>query len=179
MVLLQLLGDPYLHLYFHAFPPPTGKRLTLGRDCYTLVKSDHFGLFSIQMIFSRKTDYGILLIDTLRESFHSGEFMGISEIAEKNAMPRMFLEKLAQLLKANGIVESKKGKTGGYRLIKDPKKLSLLDIIRIFENEENIQCVKSPRPNQYCPLSKFSPANKRWGEIDKKINQIFQEATFA
>src|SRR3989344_5335147 len=122
------------------------------------------------MKLSRKTDYAILLVDALKQSFRSRNYLGISEIALKNNLPRLFLEKIAQALLANGIVASKKGKTGGYRLKKNPKKISFLDIIAIFEKEEKLRCVKYPRPNEICPLALFSPAQKRWEEIDKKIN---------
>ncbi len=131
------------------------------------------------MIFSRKTDYAIALIDSLKQTFVSGEFFAVARSAEKIQVSRMFLEKLAQELKSAGMLEARKGKGGGYRLIKNPKKISFLDIVCIFEGIEEMHCVKNPRPNQSCPLWKSSPISRRFEGIDAKINKIFARATFS
>lgn len=130
------------------------------------------------MIFSRKTDYAIMLIDSLKRTYSSGEFLAISDIAEKNQISRMFLEKLAQELRFNKIFEARKGKGGGYRLIKNPKKISFLDIARIFEGIKNMQCVKYPRPNEACPLWASSSLVRSFNKLDVKINKIFAKTTF-
>jgi len=54
----------------------------------------------------------------------------ISEIAKKKKIPLKFLENILLELKSIDVVESKKGKGGGYFLKKDPKKIRVADIIR-------------------------------------------------
>ncbi|MCX7863362.1 MAG: Rrf2 family transcriptional regulator [Bacteroidales bacterium] len=57
----------------------------------------------------------------------------IKEIVEAEQLPQKFLEAILVDLKNAGIVNSKKGKNGGYYLIKEPKEINFADIIRIFD----------------------------------------------
>ena len=56
----------------------------------------------------------------------------ISEISEQKNIPRKFLEVILLELKTLQILSSKKGKGGGYFLIKHPREISLAVIIRNF-----------------------------------------------
>lgn len=131
------------------------------------------------MRFNKKTDYGIALTDTLKVTYYSKEFVPISEIAKKSRLPRAFAEKLARTLRLRKIVESQKGSAGGYRLIKNPTKLSLLDIIGAFEKTNITRGMMPIRPDYHCPVFRFCPPQKRFAEIDRKINEILKKAMFA
>ena len=131
------------------------------------------------MRFSKKTDYAIILVDALKGTYFSHEFVSLSDIAKKEKISRMFLEKLAQELREHDILKSRKGKIGGYRLQKNPTALTLYEVISIFEETEIKQRMKSLHPDKDCPVGKFLPREKRWEEIEQKIKAIFRETTFA
>lgn len=57
----------------------------------------------------------------------------ISEIAKKKKLPIKFLENILLQLKQNGVLDSKKGKGGGYFLPNPPKKTTLAAVYRIIE----------------------------------------------
>lgn len=57
----------------------------------------------------------------------------IADIAERKKIPIKFLENILLQLKTAGILESKKGKGGGYFLAKHPRKIRLAEIFRIIE----------------------------------------------
>ncbi|MCC5944381.1 MAG: Rrf2 family transcriptional regulator [Bernardetiaceae bacterium] len=57
----------------------------------------------------------------------------ISEIAEKEQMPRKFLEQILLELRNAGILSSKKGKGGGYYLRKAAAEISLVSIVRLID----------------------------------------------
>lgn len=57
----------------------------------------------------------------------------ISEIAEKEHIPKKFLETILLDMRNAGILNSKKGKGGGYYLIKKPEEVNLAEIIRYFD----------------------------------------------
>ncbi len=57
----------------------------------------------------------------------------ISTLAEEEAIPKKFLEQILLALKSSGLVESKKGKGGGYTLIRSPDKITVADVIRLME----------------------------------------------
>lgn len=57
----------------------------------------------------------------------------ISSIAEAEHIPQKFLEAILLDLKRDGVLASKKGKGGGYYLIKDPADVNMADVMRLFD----------------------------------------------
>jgi len=63
-----------------------------------------------------------------------GEFAGAKSIASKIEAPQNYLGKMLQGLSYRRIVISQKGMGGGFRLGKDPKKITLYEIVEPIEN---------------------------------------------
>jgi Rrf2 family protein len=57
----------------------------------------------------------------------------IQAISEQQNIPKRFLEQILNDLKAGGLVESKRGVAGGYRLRRPPDQITLAEIIRYIE----------------------------------------------
>lgn len=57
----------------------------------------------------------------------------ISEIAESEHIPQKFLESILLDLKRSGILASRKGRGGGYYLIKEPEDINIADVMRLFD----------------------------------------------
>ena len=83
-------------------------------------------------MLSKKTQYSIYALVRMGKEFEKGPLL-ISDIAKTEKIPKKFLEAILLELKSGGFVNSKKGKGGGYYLIKNPKDINLADIIRLFE----------------------------------------------
>lgn len=56
-----------------------------------------------------------------------------TEIAKEERIPHKFLESILRSLKNNQILLSKRGKNGGYKLLKKPEDILLTDLIRIMD----------------------------------------------
>jgi Rrf2 family protein len=80
-------------------------------------------------MLSKRSQYALKALSYLTLQIDKGPVL-ISEIARKKKIPLKFLENILLELKTIGIVDSKKGKGGGYFLKKDPKKIRVADIIR-------------------------------------------------
>ncbi len=59
--------------------------------------------------------------------------MPIQVISEKQNIPKRFLEQILNDLKSAGVVESKRGISGGYRLRRAPDQITLAEVIRHLE----------------------------------------------
>lgn len=129
------------------------------------------------MRFSRKTDYGVILVGELAPTFRSGSFRSLRGIAEKNHLPLSFLEKLAEHLRRAGFLEARRGQDGGYRLVKEPKKITLKELIDVFEEPKMMRCMHSPHPEKYCALVPHCPARKTWLAVEEKMNRVFEKVT--
>lgn len=131
------------------------------------------------MHISRKIDYGLVFLVSLKHTYRSEAFRSLEAVAEAEHLPLSFLEKLAAPLRRAGIIESKRGITGGYRLCRDPESLTLAEIIRVFEEPPLMRCLRSPHPEKYCPLVATCPTRKTWRAIEKDIQHVFERVTVA
>jgi Rrf2 family protein len=80
-------------------------------------------------MLNKKTQYAFQALMYLAENQNSGPVL-IAEIADTKKIPLKFLENILLELRKAGILESKKGKGGGYFLNLPPSKIRLADIIR-------------------------------------------------
>ena len=83
-------------------------------------------------MLSRKSKYGLKALLVLGQEEGHGP-VGIVEIARREAIPRKFLEAILLELKRHGIVESKKGKGGGYFLRRRPADITFGEVIRVLD----------------------------------------------
>ena len=83
-------------------------------------------------MLSKKTQYALKALGYLAARYGQGPVL-IAEIAKKKKIPVKFLETILLELKQKGMLESKKGKGGGYQLLNAPKTTSLATVIRIVD----------------------------------------------
>ena len=83
-------------------------------------------------MLSKKTKYGLKALTYLAKQ-EPNTPVQISAISESENISRKFLESILLTLRKNGFLGSKKGKNGGYYLLKDPRQIKLAPIMRILE----------------------------------------------
>ena len=83
-------------------------------------------------MLSKKTQYAFKALTYLAEQ-ENGVPVLIAEISKKKKIPLKFLENILLELRKEGILESKKGKGGGYFLKLAPNKVPLSTIMRLIE----------------------------------------------
>jgi Rrf2 family protein len=81
---------------------------------------------------SKKTQYTLRALYSLARSYGKGPTL-IAKLAREESIPQDFLENILLNLKHEGLVESKKGKGGGYALSLPPDKITLGSVIRLVE----------------------------------------------
>jgi Rrf2 family protein len=81
-------------------------------------------------MLSKKSQYAFQALIYLTEHYQQGPVL-ISEISKKKKIPLKFLENILLELKKEGVLDSKKGRGGGYYLAKDPAKIKVAAIIRL------------------------------------------------
>ena len=83
-------------------------------------------------MLSKKTKYGLKALTFLARQ-ESNIPIQIDEISKRENISQKFLEIILLSLRKTGILGSKKGKGGGYYLIKDPSEIFMTDVIRVLE----------------------------------------------
>ena len=84
------------------------------------------------MMLTMKTKYALKALGQLAIA-PPGEPMLIADIAEREDIPRKFLEAILVELKQHGFVHSRKGRGGGYTLAKKPENVTLASVIRVID----------------------------------------------
>ena len=82
-------------------------------------------------LITRDTDYAIRAICCIAGS-ESG-MVTVTELSKELDIPRPFLRKIFQVLNKRGLLKSFKGKSGGFSLTSDPEKVTVLDVLEIFQ----------------------------------------------
>jgi Rrf2 family protein len=81
---------------------------------------------------SKRTQYSLRALYALARDYGRGLTL-ISRLSEEEAIPKKFLEQILLSLKGLGLVSSKKGKGGGYKLAQPPEQITLAAVIRMIE----------------------------------------------
>ena len=83
-------------------------------------------------MLSKKTQYAFQALMYLSEKSNVSPVL-IAEISKKKKIPLKFLENILLELKKAGILDSKKGKGGGYFFAKDPNSVTLATVMRLID----------------------------------------------
>ena len=84
------------------------------------------------MLISTKGRYALRVMIDLAEH-RSGEFISLKEIAQRQEISEKYLESIIRTLVKAKVVESLRGKGGGYRLTKNPEQYTVGSILRLTE----------------------------------------------
>jgi len=83
-------------------------------------------------MLSKKTKYGLKAITFIARQENKNPVQ-IATISKSENISHKFLESILLTLRKSGFLGSKKGKGGGYYLLKEPKDILMTDIIRVLE----------------------------------------------
>jgi Rrf2 family protein len=133
----------------------------------------------MQMIRAKKSEqYALRAILELAKFKGKGP-MKISEIAAAQAIPLRFLEVILGQLKGSGFVDSKRGYQGGYFLLRSPDQITVGDVLRFLEGEEDPTHKVSCMSKKECPFECDCAFVPMWRKVNAAIFKIYDETTFA
>ena len=132
-------------------------------------------------MLSNKTKYGIKALVFLAKQDQRLPVQ-ISVISKSENISQKFLESILLTLKKNGVLGSKKGKGGGYYLLKEPKDISMTTVMRLLEGP--IAMVPCVSLNFYekcedCPDENACAVNKLMLKVRDNTLQIFRNTSLA
>ncbi len=87
------------------------------------------------MKLSVKLDYACRALARMAIRLPSGELSRIEELAEVEAIPANYLVQILGELRNGGLIESRRGKQGGYLLARPPETITLRDIISLVQGD--------------------------------------------
>jgi Rrf2 family iron-sulfur cluster assembly transcriptional regulator len=127
-------------------------------------------------MLSNSCRYGIRAVIYLANQPLSEGKTGIKKISKDLHLPMPFLAKILQQLAKKKILSSSKGPHGGFSLLKDPKKITLLDIVNTIDGQDiftnclmhNGSCEGLEKDKVRCPMHEDYEKSRR--ELVKLFN---------
>jgi Rrf2 family protein len=125
------------------------------------------------MKISAKTEYACLAMLELARAYDSAEPVRIRSIADEHGIPSRFLVQILLQLKGAGLVESTRGASGGYQLVRPPDEITLDEVMAVVDGKEKL-------PN---PAGAKSPTRrallKAWRDAELARQELLRDLTFA
>ena len=111
-----------------------------------------------------------------------GTGMQIRDIATREQIPRKFLEQILLTLKAGGLITSRRGREGGYALLKNPEDISLGSVLRMIDGPiAPLPCLSRTayRKCDDCPSEELCAVRAGFAEAYDASLRVLEATTIA
>jgi Rrf2 family transcriptional regulator, cysteine metabolism repressor len=122
---------------------------------------------------SAKTQYACIAILELARNHHSKEPVRIRTIAQEHDIPARFLVQILIHLRNAGLVQSTRGAAGGYRLARDPRSISLKEVMSAVDGGRDSKSMSASPASS--PLALLIAA---WEEAEAAQSQVLGQIHF-
>jgi Rrf2 family protein len=126
------------------------------------------------MRVSAKAEYACIAVLELATN-HGRAPVSVKQIAQEQNIPQGFLVQILFQLKMAGIVTSTRGSGGGYQLSRDPRRVTLADVLTAIDDKWQVDYDRN--------ASNLSPAfralRSTWQDITSAASELTERVTFA
>lgn len=133
------------------------------------------------MRISAKTDYAIRAAVEMAARVPDGgdprELVKAESLADAQSIPLRFLLTILSELRHAGIVESRRGQDGGYRLARGPAEITIADIIRAIDGP--LANIAGIRPEALDLTGSAAPLREVWIVLRSNIRAVLERVTLA
>lgn len=128
------------------------------------------------MKLSTRSRYGTRIILELAHH-NDGTPLQVSEIARVQKIPVKYLEQLIRTLKKADLITSVRGSKGGHYLRVPPEKITIGQLVRLFEGQTDlVACVSAP---ENCQMAEECLVRKVWTEATEAMYEKLDGVTIA
>jgi Rrf2 family transcriptional regulator, cysteine metabolism repressor len=131
------------------------------------------------MKVSTRGEYGVRAMVALAHHYGEGS-ISIAAVAKESSVPYAYLEQLIVPLRKAGLVESRRGAQGGYRLTRSPELIGVGEVYRVMEGPvAPMDCVSEDPADQTCPLIDGCETRPVWLRVRDSIVDALDSMTLA
>ncbi|MDD3537201.1 MAG: RrF2 family transcriptional regulator [Eubacteriales bacterium] len=127
------------------------------------------------MMISTKGRYALRIMLDLSQHIDDG-YIPLSQISEREGISVKYLEAIVAMLNKAGMVESLRGKEGGYRLTKKPAEYTVASIIKLTEHSiAPVSCLESETNS--CERAYHCLTLPMWLKLEQIIDEYLESLT--
>lgn len=129
------------------------------------------------MKISTKGRYGVRIM--LELALHNGEEMlTVKTIAKEQGISEKYIEQIISMLHKNGLVSSKRGAQGGYKLSGSPSGITVGQILRVTEcGLDLVDCTK--RGTELCSRQQRCVTSDVWKRMSLAVEDVADHISLA
>jgi Rrf2 family transcriptional regulator, iron-sulfur cluster assembly transcription factor len=128
-------------------------------------------------VLTRTGGYALHAALAIAEMGADGRPVRAHEVAAALSLPSNYLAKILQALARAGVLESERGRHGGFRLAKEPSQVRLIDVVEGFDDlGRERQCLLG---RGLCKEVGGCPAHREWREASAAAFRFFENRTLA
>ena len=138
---------------------------------------------------NRQTDYGILILTSLVQGSlplsrgqsdrrPTDRILSAPEIATSTGLAFPNVSKILKALVRGGILESRRGVQGGYRLLRDPEWITVQEIIEALDGPISLTECADSGPEE-CGVGSLCPMSANWRYINDRVRETLEGITLA
>jgi len=121
---------------------------------------------------SAKGRYALRIFIDLAQNQGDG-YVALSEVSKRQDVSLKYLETIVATLVRGGLLRSQRGMSGGYRLSRDAKDISIYDIFNLTEGSLSpVACINCGE--NFCNRSEICYTKAMWANVDNLINNYFK-----
>ena len=126
-------------------------------------------------LITRDTDYAIRALRYMAGA--RKEMVSVGDLVRELRIPRPFLRKILQVLNKKGVLRSSRGKGGGFMMAAAPNKISLVDLIELFQGPVKLnECIFKKK---ICPDRSICTLKKKIDAIERDVISALESVTIA
>jgi len=127
------------------------------------------------MAISTRGRYSVRIL-VLMASRPLGHVLTKHDIAEAEGISPAYVQQLMMTLRAAGLVCSHRGKVGGFTLARDPKAITVAEVVRASEGPIALApCLAAER----CEREEGCPTKGLWAQAGELLDELFSRVTIA
>jgi Rrf2 family protein len=131
------------------------------------------------MHVSAKADYGMRALLELAASYaqNPAQLVKGDAISKAQDIPLKFLEGILRQLRQSGIVASQRGADGGYRLDRDPKDVTIADVVRALDGP--LAAIRGQRPEDLDYTGASEHLREVWIAVRASMRHVLEHISLA
>lgn len=128
-------------------------------------------------MYGKQTECAIAAMSRLAEVYDGGiTNLSADDIADSRGLPRPFVRKILSVLAQAGLVNGSRGPGGGCTLSKEPGKIKIFDVFKLFERE--VESVNCPFGGGRCGVDDPCPLHEKLVAVQDAIEHLLHDTTF-
>ncbi len=121
---------------------------------------------------SAKGRYALRVFLDLAENQGDG-YVALSEVSKRQDVSLKYLETIVATLVRGGLLRSQRGMSGGYRLSRDAKDISIYQIFNLTEGSLSpVACINCGQ--NFCTREGICQTKEMWTNVDNLLNNYFK-----